>query len=99
MDSSTIIATHTPTLDRQTFGAAVVSKTLDYMNNTSSGTTPAPTDKESFGAAVVSKTLDYMNSSDHHHSAKNAMEHSYDFNKDVLGGHYSAVGALVDKTG
>jgi hypothetical protein len=50
-------------MNRQTFGAQVVSKTLDYLNNSAGpGASLASVDKQSFGAAVVAKTLDYMNS-------------------------------------
>ena len=45
---------------RQTFGAAVVTKTLDYMGGRGAFS-HAPVDKASFGAAVVSGTLDLMN--------------------------------------
>lgn len=81
-------------MDQQTFGAAVVSKTLDYMNGQgSSGMDLAPVDKQTFGAAVVSKTLDYMNSG---HSNDYGMAQSYDFQKSVLGGHADAIGALAN---
>ncbi|MDO9632494.1 MAG: hypothetical protein Q7I92_11400 [Humidesulfovibrio sp.] len=83
-------------MDKQTFGAAVVSKTLDYMNGQgSSAMDTAPMDKQTFGAAVVSKTLDYMNSGQGH---DNGMAQSYDFQKSVLGGHADAiaVGALAN---
>lgn len=77
--------------DRQTFGAAVVSKTLDYMNGASSG--PAPFDKQTFGAAVVSKTLDYMNSSSFG-GHKNGSD--YDFQTSVLGAVYAGRGTIMD---
>lgn len=77
--------------DRQLFGAQVVTKTLDYMNNQGgSGNSLAPVDKASFGAAVVAKTLDYMNSGNSH---DNGMAQSYDFQKSVLGGHAEALTA------
>ncbi|MBN2139415.1 MAG: hypothetical protein JW718_00280 [Desulfovibrionaceae bacterium] len=71
-------------MSRQTFGAAVVSKTLDYMND-AGGSSLAPVDKQTFGASVVSKTLDYMNTS----PAKGSSQ-SYDFQTSVLGGAYGA---------
>ncbi|MFV0421884.1 hypothetical protein [Oleidesulfovibrio sp.] len=81
--------------DKQTFGAAVVSKTLDYMNGvTSSPASSAPMDKETFGAAVVSKTLDYMNGPVF--GKGDPVSHSYQFNKDVMGPVYSGVGSIVD---
>lgn len=70
-------------LDQQTFGAQVVSKTLDYMNN--SGSSPVPTDQASFDGALVSKTLDYMNAGGG--ADKSGMAQSYNFQKDVLGSH------------
>ncbi|BCS86866.1 hypothetical protein [Pseudodesulfovibrio sediminis] len=79
--------------DQETFGAAVVSKTLDYMNNSGSGSSPAPVDQASAEASLVSKTLDYMNpgsSSDD----KTGMAQSYDFQTSVLGAH--AKGAVID---
>ncbi len=93
--------------DKQTFGAAVVSKTLDTMNGVaSSPLQAAPWDKQTFGAAVVGKTLDYMNSSGLGNTggAKSAgstgwsgsMSADYDFQKSVLGSAYSGAGTLVD---
>jgi len=79
--------------DKQTFGAQVVSTTLDYMNNSSSGNSFAITDKESFGAAVVGKTLDYMNAGSSHASD---MAQTYDFNKSVLGGYYGGTGNITN---
>lgn len=81
-------------MDKQAFGAAVVAKTLDYLNDQgSSGLDMVPTDKQTFGAAVVTKTLDYMNSG---HARDNGMAQSYDFQKSVLGGHADALGALAN---
>jgi hypothetical protein len=81
-------------MDKQTFGAAVVAKTLDYLNGQgSSGADMVPMDKQTFGAAVVTKTLDYMNSGNSH---DNGMSQSYDFQKSVLGGHADAIGALAN---
>lgn len=85
-------------MDRQTFGAQVVTKTLDYMNNHSGNSYDSmPMDKQSFGAAVVSKTLDYGNSGAYgSHSGSAGMEQSYDFQKSVLGAAYSGVGAIAN---
>lgn len=81
-------------MDKQTFGAAVVTSTLDILNGQgSSGMASAPMDKQTFGAAVVSKTLDYMNAGQGH---DNGMAQSYDFQKSVLGGHAAAIGALAN---
>ncbi len=81
--------------DRQTFGAAVVTKTLDTMNNTGSG--PAAFDKQTFGAAVVSKTLDYMNAGETgRHRAQSGMEQTYQFGKDVLSAAYTGKGTVID---
>ncbi|GAB6178005.1 hypothetical protein JCM16814_28960 [Desulfobaculum senezii] len=67
---------------RQTFGAQVVSKTLDYMNQSgSSSPNPlAPVDKTTFGAQVVTKTLDFMNAKPFGGGSNS----DYDFQKDVL---------------
>ncbi len=87
-------AVNTAPMDQQTFGAAVVSKTLDYMNGQGSSSQDlAPMDKQTFGAAVVSKTLDYMNSGN---SSSSAMAQNYDFQKSVLGGPAEASGALFN---
>jgi hypothetical protein len=87
--------------DRQTFGAAVVNSTLDYMNNGSNSPkwydSYGPTDKTSFGAAVVNKTLDYMNSptsgSKYNYGA---VDPSYDLNKSVLSAAYLGKGTILD---
>jgi hypothetical protein len=80
-------------MNRQTFGAQVVTKTLDTMNN--AGPSMAPTDKQSFGAAVVSKTMDYMNS-EPGKSSMSDMSQTYGFAKDVLGAYATGRGALAD---
>jgi len=82
-------------LGDQTFGAAVVSETLDIMNNSGGGSSFAPVDKESAEGALVSKTLDYMNSGPSS-GDPTGMDQSYDFQKDVLGAY--ATGALVNKS-
>ncbi|EGY24062.1 hypothetical protein DA2_3713 [Desulfovibrio sp. A2] len=90
--------------DSQTFGAAVVSRTLDTMNGVSSSSMQAaPWDKQTFGAAVVSKTLDYMNSPGLGGSGNSgssgwsgSMSADYDFQKSVLGAAYSGKGVLFD---
>lgn len=77
----------------QLFGAAVVSKTMDYMNKTPSQDL-APVDRESFGAAVVSKTFDYMNA-----KPTNSLNNSYSFQNDVISGYISGkiTGQLLNK--
>lgn len=84
--------TQAPVLDRQTFGAAVVSKTLDYMNQQGMSSQAMPVDKQTFGAALVTKTMDYMNSPMFGSSTGNA---DYDFQTTVLSGHVMA-GALAN---
>lgn len=79
--------------DQQTFGAAVVSETLDYMNNSGSGSSFAPVDKASAEGALVSKTLDYMNSGSTS-GDKTGMAQSYDFQTSVLGAF--AKGSVID---
>ncbi|WP_419787635.1 hypothetical protein [Pseudodesulfovibrio sp.] len=80
-------------LGDQTFGAAVVSETLDIMNNSGGGSSLAPVDKASAEGALVSKTLDYMNSGTVAGDTT-GMSQSYDFQKDVLGAY--GTGALVN---
>ena len=83
--------------NRSNFGAAVVEKTMDYLNN-SSGSSLAPVDKQTFGAAVVSKTMDYMNSGPMGASKGGFgdMNQTYDFAKDVLGAYASGKGAIAN---
>lgn len=50
-------------------------------------------DKQTFGAKVVTKTLDYMNSDSANGGSTNS---DYDFQKSVLGSHYSGLGAIAD---
>lgn len=80
--------------DQQTFGAAVVSETLDIMNNSGSGSSMAPVDKASAEGALVSKTLDYMNSGSMS-GDKAGIAQTYDFSKDVLGA-YAGTGSLLN---
>ncbi len=80
--------------DRQTFGAQVVSETLDTLNNSSSSQSMAPVDKQTFGAQVVSKTLDYMNSGSNV-GPNNSSD--YDFQKSVLDAAYSGKGTMLDR--
>ncbi len=81
---------------RQTFGAAVVGKTLDYMNGGSSSNAQ-PFDKETFGAAVVTKTLDTMNANTHRYQNQN--QNSYAFQQDVLMPTYTGRGTILDDLG
>lgn len=80
---------------RHTFGAQVVSKTLDYMNNSSSMGSGilTPTDKTTFGAQVVTKTLDFMNAKPFGGSSNN----DYEFQKDVLSAATAGKGAIFSK--
>ncbi len=78
--------------DQQTFGAAVVSETLDIMNNSGSSSSFAPVDKTSAEASLVSKTLDNMNTGSSGDSA--GMAQSYDFQTNVLGAY--AMGSLIN---
>ena len=76
-------------ISKEAFGAAVVSQTLNNLNNTQNR--PAPVDKESFGAAVVSQTLDNLNNNS---STYNGAD--YQFQKDVLSAAYNGKGTIVD---
>lgn len=51
-------------------------------------------DKQTFGAQVVSKTLDYMNYGPG--NSGGGYNTDYDFQKSVLGSHYSGLGAIAD---
>ena len=86
-------------MNNQTFGAAVVSKTMDYMNNASGSSALTPSDGKTFGAAVVSKTMDYMNSGNSSQSSKGGMSEmnqTYDFAKDILSAYTQSQGAIVN---
>lgn len=78
--------------DKQAFGAAVVTATLDAMNGVNTAQSMAPVDKQSFGAAVVKTTLDYMNSG----SLGGGKNSDYDFQTKVLEGGLAAKGLVVD---
>ena len=66
-------------VDRQSFGAKVVSGTLDALNG-KSPSAAAPVDRQSFGAAVVSGTLDAMNTD----PVSGKTDPDYDAQKKVL---------------
>jgi hypothetical protein len=78
--------------DRQTFGAAVVSETLDTMNGR--GSSLLPVDKASAEGALVSKTLDYMNPGSMAGN-QSGMNQTYDLSKNVLGA-YAGTGSILD---
>lgn len=78
--------------DKQSFGAAVVTATLDAMNGVDTAQGMAPVDKQSFGAAVVKTTLDYMNSG----GLGGGKNSDYDFQTKVLEGGMAAKGLMVD---
>jgi hypothetical protein len=86
----------------QVFGAQVVAKTLDFMNNQGGmggGMQFAPVDKQTFGAAVVGKTLDFMNSNQFGSSGMSAMSNDFDFQKSVLNQAFSTVGNVLNTVG
>ncbi|MFH1033719.1 MAG: hypothetical protein V1806_04365 [Pseudomonadota bacterium] len=81
--------------DKQTFGAQVVSSTLDMMNNSGdSQDLGSITDKKTFGAAVVSKTMDYLNNKKD--SSSGASGSLYELNKNVLGSYYGGTGGITN---
>lgn len=80
----------------QSFGAAVVGKTLDYMNG-GGASNAQPFDRQTFGAAVVTKTLDTMNANTHRYQNRN--QSSYSFQQDVLMPVYTGRGTLLDTMG
>jgi len=96
MDVTGISGSTPRVFDKQSFGAAVVGKTLDYMNG-SSASNAQPFDKETFGAAVVSKTLDTMNANSHRYQNQN--QSSYSFQQDVLMPVYTGRGTILDSLG
>ena len=81
-----------PIYDRETFGHAVVAKTMDYMHG-GSAQEAQPFDKETFGAAVVATTIDYMNSD----AGNSRHDNSYDFQTDVLMPAYTGQGTLLNR--
>ena len=79
-------------------GGAIVSQTLDNLNNgpySGSGDADSST---SIGAAVVTKTLDKLNSGKRKGAlgTQKALSESYNFNKDVLGAVYSGKGGITN---
>jgi len=80
-------------MNKQTFGAAVVSGTLDTLNSRSGPASGDITDKQSMGAAVVSKSLDYLNSGS---GSKGAANSDYQFQKDVLAAGVLGKGGMVN---
>lgn len=92
MEASGIGVMAQEAMRNQTFGAGVVGRTLDALNN--AGPTATPVDGQTFGAAVVNKTLDYMHSGNR--PGMNDMSQTYDFVKGVLGAHAAGRGALAD---
>lgn len=86
-------------MDKTSFDAQVVSKTLDTMNNRSpmqNAMTQAPMDKETFGAAVVSGTLSAMNAPAN--PSDGGMSQTYNLSQDVLSA-YTGTGSIMDSTG
>lgn len=81
-----------PIYDKETFGPAVVAKTLSYMHG-ETAQVGQPFDRETFGAAVVATTLNYMNSG----AGNSRHDTSYGFQQDVLSPHYSGQGAFVNR--
>ena len=80
--------------DRETFGAAVATETLNALNNAGDTAALAPVDRESAEASLVSKTLDSNNSGSSGNLSGAAV--SFDFQTSVLGAH--ATGALLSET-
>jgi hypothetical protein len=81
-----------PIYDRETFGAAVVAKTMDSMHG-QSAPEAKPFDRETFGAAVVATTIDYMNTD----AGCCRHDNSYGFQMDVLMLAYTGQGTLLDR--
>ena len=87
----------TSPFDRQTFGAAVVSETLNTMNNTNRNMSMnafAPMDKDTVGESVVSQTLNTMKYGSPN-GLMDPVSQSYDFNQQVLGSH-AGLGIMVN---
>lgn len=81
-----------PIYDRETFGHAVVAKTMDYMHG-AAAPKAQPFDKETFGAAVVATTIDYMNTD----AGNSRHDNSYDFQTDVLMPAYTGQGTFLER--
>ena len=95
-------------MNRETFGAQVVSKTLEFLNNSggsgggfdSSGRF-APVDKQTFGASVVSQTLNNMNSGNGFGGSKGfggSVGSDFGFQTSVLGAAFAGKGTIADMT-
>lgn len=83
---------------RSNFGAAVVERTMNNLNN-SSGFSSAPVDNQTFGAAVVNKTFEYMNTGPGGGKGSfGDMSQTYDFAKNVLGAYATGKGAIANIT-
>lgn len=82
-------------LDRQSFGAQVVTRTLDTLNG-ASPSAPAPVGRQGFGAAVVAGTLDALNVNQAGGKGAAQTASDFDMQKKVLGAH--ATGAVFDTT-
>lgn len=91
MDIQGIAGNASQLYDTKTFGAAVVGKTIEYLNGTSSPADKA-FDKETFDAALVTMTIDTMNKNEERHK-----DHTtYTFQKDVLMPAYTGQGTILD---
>lgn len=82
---------------RQTFGAQVVSSTLNLINNTDDDQNlSGVTDKKTFGAAVVSKTLSFMNKKKS--GGLGGSNSLFNLNQNVLSAHYANKGNIFNTT-
>ncbi len=81
--------------DKQTFGAQVVSSTLDIMNNSGdSQDLGGIGDKKTFGAAVVTKTLGYMHNNKG--GGQGSSSNLFNVNQSVLGAYYGGTGGITN---
>lgn len=79
--------------DRQTFGAAVVTQTLNNMNG-GGAMGPAPFDRQTFGASVVSNTLNNLNQPMPGQSMTSDMSQTFNASQQVLSA-YTGTGGIV----
>ena len=78
--------------DRQAFGALVIAKTMDLLQEGPKDVIPV--DKATFGMEVLNKTLAKLNSG---LAYRHGMHSSYEFQMDVLSPTYTGQGTTFSK--
>lgn len=83
--------------DRRTFGAQVVTSTLNLINNNDDDQDLGGiTDKKTLGAAVVTKTLGFLNKKKG--GGLGGSNNLFNLNQKVLGAHYGNTGNIFKTT-